>query len=151
MCCTPVKRSRARQPRDQKLEANKRGETEAAALDRMKVNIVDPAGGLARQARPIVIGNIVGLAVEDVEYVEAQSKLLVHLIRRLRIEQRGRLRLDAVGLNQATGAKVASEEACRPRSRVAQRNATRGSGLQRFGNVIANQVIVGKPGARIGE
>src|SRR5207237_7912900 len=112
----------------------------------MKVNIVDPAGGFARQARPVVVGNIVGLAVEDVEHLEAQSQLLVQLVRRLRIEQRGRLRLDAVVLDQATGAKVAPEEACRPRSKVAQRNAARGRGLQRFGNVVAGQVSVGEAG-----
>jgi len=41
---------KANTPSGRRLEVHERGETEAAALDRMKVNVVDPAGGLARQA-----------------------------------------------------------------------------------------------------
>src|SRR5205807_1030926 len=67
----PVKRATASPTKDHKLETNKRSKTEAAALDRMKVDVVDALRGFAGQARRVVIGDVVGLAVEDVEDVEA--------------------------------------------------------------------------------
>ena len=41
-----------------------------------------------------------GHAVNNVEYIGAQSQLLAHFIRCLRIEQRGRLRLEDIVLDQ---------------------------------------------------
>src|ERR1700686_5484688 len=87
-------------PNRRGLELEKRGEAEAAALDRVEVNIIHAVCGLARQARPVGISDVVGLVVEDIEYVEAQPQLPVHLVRCLRIEQSGRLGLDAIVLEQ---------------------------------------------------
>ena len=65
----------------------------------------DAADRLARQPRQIVILDLVGLRVEEIEHVELQPQAVVEFVTRPRIEDQRRLRTNTVVLDQGRGPK----------------------------------------------
>src|SRR6185295_172971 len=110
-------------------EADECREAKAAALHWMEMNIIDATGRLARQTRSVVVGDVIGPAVEDIEHIESQPQPLGELVSRLRVEQRSRFRFDAIVLDQRPRPEIASEKARGPRSQIAHRDTARSGGL----------------------
>src|SRR5689334_8290540 len=73
----------------------------------MNVAISDAADRLTRQPRQIVIFDLVGFRVEEVEHVELQPQTIVEFVARPRIEDQRRLRTDTVVLDQRTWPEIA--------------------------------------------
>src|SRR5450755_2585643 len=138
-------------PKGQFSEIVEKSKTEAAAFDRVEVNVVYARRRLARQSRRVVVGDVVGLAIEDVENVEAHPRPIVHVVGRLRVEQRGRARFHAGVLDQGAWTEIAPEQTRSPWPQVTHGDAARCSALQRLGNVVTDRLVIGESSPRVSE
>src|SRR5262245_20017081 len=72
----------------------------------MHMAIRDAVDWLARQARQIIIFDLVGIGIEEVEHVELQPQPVVELVACPRIEDQRGLRTDAIVFDQRTRPEI---------------------------------------------
>src|SRR6476659_67394 len=106
-----------------KLKPSRQCQPHRQRLCRMHMPVRHAADRLARQPRQIVIFDLVGFRVEEIEYVEMQPQTIVELVTRARIEDQRCLRTDAVILDQGTRAEIASTERAEPAALTDERHA----------------------------
>lgn len=120
-------------------------------LDRMKMPVLHPFRSFPRQTRRIVIIDIAGALVEQVEHVERDAGLAIELVAQARIGQRGRGGAHAIVFHQRARAEVAQLEGGRPGALVGQGHAERSHLVDRAGNEIAGRVALRIARARGGQ
>src|SRR6267143_4976323 len=87
-----------------------------ARLGRMKVFVRDPGSGFAFQAGRIEVADIVDLAVEEVQDIEADPHLLRHSVAELRIHERRGAGALRIVFDEGPRSEVAQSQSSVPRS-----------------------------------
>src|SRR6266480_1744135 len=112
-----------------------------ARLGRVKVLVGHPGSRFALQAGRIEVGDIVDLAIEEVQDIEADPRLLCYRVAQLRIqEHRGAGALRIV-FDEGPWSKVAQSQTSVPRS-LRIRQAARHGPRCRPRNIVSNGVFI---------
>src|SRR5262245_33978539 len=95
-------------------EAERHGDAQREGLGRVEVDVVDPGGGLAREARRVEVADVVHLGVEQVERLDLEADPAPDLFPERQVEQARGGRLHAPVLDQRPRAEVAVAQAREP-------------------------------------
>src|SRR5438034_535898 len=104
----------------------------------MHMTVRDAVDRLPRQTGEIVILDLIGLCVEEIEDVELQPHPIVELIAGAGVDDERRQRADAVVLDQRARAEIAGTQAAEPAGIAAEGNAAAGDPARRPRNEIAD-------------
>src|SRR4051794_33631103 len=117
----------------------------------MNVSVSNTADRLARQSRQIVIFDLVGLRVEQVQHVELYPQAIFETVAGAGIENEGGQRADAVILDEGTWAEIARLQRAKPTRFIAEGHGTALNPSRRAGDAIARRIEIGKARAGISE
>src|SRR5689334_21097318 len=107
------------------LERSAQCDADASRLDRMEVDVFDAGDRLAHQARPVVVVDVAGLAVEQVEDIERDLDARRDLVADAQVGEGGRFRAHRAVFDQRARAEAAHLELAEPRPEVGYRRADR--------------------------
>src|SRR6266480_5791622 len=101
-------------PKHFKSESSRQCQPDRQWFGRMNMAIRDASDRLARQSRQIVVFDLVGVRIEEIQHVELQPNAVVEPVAGARIEDQRLQRADAVVLDQGTRAEIARLERTEP-------------------------------------
>src|SRR5262245_22308359 len=106
---------------------------------------------LTRQLRLVEVRYVVVAAVEYIEQCCTELDVVREVVAGFHIDERGRLRPDAVVLDQRRRAEMPQARAAEPAARMVDREPQRRDALDRAGNAIARRIALREARARPGE
>src|SRR5579864_93891 len=94
-------------------------------LGGVEVDVGDAGGGLSGETGDVVVIDVAGLGVEEVEDLDGEAEVARQVVAGVEVEERGRVRAHAAVLDQRPRAEVAPAEAAEEAMRVGHRGADR--------------------------